>query len=289
MKVVPFTIPVAANTSLHVQHEALPHFYEHLHRHREMQITWIRRGTGTLLAGNAIHHFSEGDVFVIGPNVPHVFKSDPQYFRKSKKLLTESLTLFFDPGWQWSHVLKLPELDGVAKWLKIWPNGCRIPAPQSVSYQALMEAVTKAEKGTRVAAFIRLLQQLASGKKNQPLTGDVRIISEAEGHRMNTLMQYTMKHFMGAITIEEAAKQIHMTPPAFCRYFKKHTRKTYISFLNELRIQEACKLLQQNANENISAIAWKTGFNNVPNFNRVFKKVMKESPGAYWKRISAVG
>jgi quercetin dioxygenase-like cupin family protein len=80
MKVLPFTIPVPHDHSIIVQEEVLPHFYTYLHRHAETQITWIQKGEGTLLAGNNMHVFREGEIYVIGANLPHLFKSDPAYF-----------------------------------------------------------------------------------------------------------------------------------------------------------------------------------------------------------------
>ena len=74
MKVVQFTIPVAADHSVIVQEDVLPNFYGHLHRHKEMQIMWIIKGEGTLIAGNYMQRFKSGDVYVIGANQPHVFK-----------------------------------------------------------------------------------------------------------------------------------------------------------------------------------------------------------------------
>lgn len=72
-----------------------------------------------------------------------------------------------------------------------------------------------------------------------------------------------------------------MTPQAFCRYFKKHTGHTFVSFLNSMRINEACKKLTENSDESISVVAYKCGFTSITNFNRVFKSVMGNSPRGY--------
>ena len=77
MKVVQFTIPVSQEHSIMVQEDKLPHFYNHLHRHNETQITWIIKGEGTLIAGTAMQRFQSGDIYILGANQPHIFKSDP--------------------------------------------------------------------------------------------------------------------------------------------------------------------------------------------------------------------
>ena len=72
MRVVQFTIPVARENSVVVQEDRMPHFYNHLHRHNETQITWILKGEGTLIAGNYMQQFKSGDIFILGANLPHI-------------------------------------------------------------------------------------------------------------------------------------------------------------------------------------------------------------------------
>jgi quercetin dioxygenase-like cupin family protein len=94
MKVLPFTIPVPEGQTIIVQEEIQKHFYPHLHRHAEIQITWIKRGEGTLLAGNSIHPFKAGEIYVLGANLPHLFRSSPEYFDESNQLDVQELTIF---------------------------------------------------------------------------------------------------------------------------------------------------------------------------------------------------
>ena len=85
MKVVQFTIPVNIDNSIHFQEDRLPYFYPHLHRHKEIQITWVMNGDGMLVLGNTMHYFQSGDMFVIGANQPHLFKSEPSFFDPKKQ------------------------------------------------------------------------------------------------------------------------------------------------------------------------------------------------------------
>ena len=108
-------------------------------------------------------------------------------------------------------------------------------------------------------------------------------ISDSEGLRMNDVYQYTMEHFTENITLEQIAAIVYLTPQSFCRYFKKHTSKTYINFLNEVRINEACKRFMEMDFDSISTIAYQSGFNNVVTFNRVFKSITGKAPREYIK------
>ena len=110
--------------------------------------------------------------------------------------------------------------------------------------------------------------------------------SDNEGKRMREVMDFTIHHYDKNINLNEIASKANMTPNAFCRYFKQRTNKTYIQFLNELRLEHACKLLLSNKDLSISEIAEKSGFNNISNFNRQFKIVKQLSPTAFKKNSS---
>jgi AraC-like DNA-binding protein len=90
-----------------------------------------------------------------------------------------------------------------------------------------------------------------------------------------------MRNYAEAITLDDVAKAAFMTSESFCRYFKKHTGNTFVTFLNEIRINEACKILTANKFENISSAAYKCGFKSITNFNRVFRSVTGSSPREY--------
>ena len=285
MKVVQFTIPVALDKSIYLQEDQLPHFYEHLHRHNEAQITWVIRGEGTLIAGNYMQRFQSGDVFVIGANQPHLFKSDPDYFDKRKKKSIHSLNIFFDPKGFIAQLLSLPELRSIKKFVDSSVYGMQAPEKDQKKIRDYILKVKAGTSGFRLAAFIELLQIMADAKKWKYLSTDSfeYAITDSEGLRMNDVYQYTMANYTENITLAQIAGVVYLTPQSFCRYFKKHTSKTYINFLNEIRINQACKKFTAMDFKSISAVAYQSGFNNVVTFNRVFKGITKKSPREFIK------
>src|SRR5690349_9666572 len=112
MKVVQFTIPVLQDSTIVVQNNVLPHYYNHLHRHREVQIEWVVEGTGMLIAGNYMQRFEAGDVYIIGANQSHIFKSDEAYFNSETCLRVHSISIFFETEALSSKLLGLPEMSG---------------------------------------------------------------------------------------------------------------------------------------------------------------------------------
>lgn len=283
MKVIQFTIPVATDQSVIVQEDILPHFYEHLHRHNEIQITWVIKGEGTLIAGNYMQKFEPGEVYLFGANQPHIFKSDPAYFDKRRKLQAHGLTVFFDPEGKLSSLFSLPEMKNVQKFVASSANGRQCHHSYQHVISAAIIKIKNSSNALRIAAFIELLQLMSGLKKWKTLSTEPNkyAITDSEGLRMNDIYTYTMENYTNDISLEDIAAVAYLTPQAFCRYFKKHTLKTFVTFLNEVRIGEACKKMIAGNYDSISSIAYQTGFSNTVTFNRVFRKVMGKAPKSY--------
>jgi AraC-like DNA-binding protein len=111
-----------------------------------------------------------------------------------------------------------------------------------------------------------------------------KIYGEEEGKRMSDIFGFTLDHFDKSISLKEVAEIANMTPNAFCRYFKQRTNKTYMNFLLDIRIGNACKLLTKKTDLSIAEIAYKSGFNNLTNFNRKFKSIKGLTPSEFRKR-----
>ncbi|MCJ8209725.1 AraC family transcriptional regulator [Mucilaginibacter sp. RS28] len=284
MKVLQFTIPVAHDKSVIFEQVHLPHFYPYLHRHEEIQITWIQQGEGTLVVGNHMHDFAPGDVFFLGPNLPHLFKSNPEYFNSDSNKCVKAITIFFNPNGQLHAVLDLPEMKPVKAFLQQYQHGFKVPDDAFNEISSKMLSFKNAFGPDQLIHLFKLLKILYHhGVKAEGLSsyGTSHRISENEGIRISNIYNYIMQFYHEAITLEDVANAAHMTPQAFCRYFKKHTGHTFISFLNEVRINESCKKLTDYTYDSISTVAYKCGFNSITNFNRVFRMVTGTSPREY--------
>lgn len=286
MKVLQFTIPVAHDRAIIVQEDVMPYFYPHLHRHNEAQLIWIKEGEGTLVVDNHLHAFKANDVYLLGANQPHLFKSNAEYFDEKNGLQIQALMIFFDPNGKLLPLLALPEMQLISSFLMQHQAGFKVPPKHSETIINQMEGVKNAKNQELVTQFLTLLNLLYQTSSKAAPLAPVRSVnfSENEGIRIGHIFNYIMQHYERLITLEEVSAEAHMTPQAFCRYFKKHTRQTFVSFLNEMRINEACKKLTSGKYENIATVAYTCGFNSVTNFNRVFKTVKGESPKVYLSR-----
>lgn len=283
MKVLQFTIPVPRDKTVIVQRDVLPHFYPHLHRHQEIQLTWIQQGEGTLVAENNMHAFRSNEIYWLGVNLPHVFKSDPSYFSPKSRKKVQTLNIFFNIKGQLDSFFDLPEIKILKSFLQQQQQGFKVPQQHVTEISGKMLRIRNSSGVDQLIHFIELLKQLSSFRGLTPLSSCSKpgVYSEHEGIRIAAIYNYIMQQYDRPITLEDVAKQAHMTPQAFCRYFKKHTLHTFVSFLNEVRINEACKKLTDGNYDSIAIVAHHCGFNSITNFNRVFKSVTDKSPSKY--------
>ena len=284
MKVVPFQIPKNTEEAFRVQVDDLPHLYNHLHQHPEIQLTLIKESNGTLVAGDYVGPFHAGDVFVIGGNQPHVFRNDEKFFKKRSKAV--AITIFFDETTFGENFWLLEEMKSLQQFLKNSSGGFRITGRKKKSLAEKLISIVDAKGIDRLIIFLEILKLLTSRKEMHSLATPViqRNIKSYDGSRLNKVIEFTFKEFQRPITLKEVAGLANLTPEAFCKYFKTRTRKTYINFLNEIRVNHACRLLTEE--KSISAICYDCGFMNLSNFNRIFKKIKHVSPGE-WRKINA--
>lgn len=281
MKALPFKIPKTELNSFHVQIDEEPYFYDTLHQHPEIQLTLILESSGSLIYGDYLGAFAPGDIFIIGPNAPHVFRNDPEYY-EDENLRAKALTMFFDQHTFGKTFLELPEAHGLSNLMIAAERGMRIKPETGAALSTLIKEVFATQGLGRIILLLQILNRLSDPKTYDFLTSQLQVkrLNDADGKRLNDIFRFTMQEYGRPIKLDEVAAIANMSPSAFCRYFKQHTRKTYLDFLNEYRIDQACKLLT-NRDKPVSQVCYDAGFNNLSNFNRKFKEVTGKTPKGY--------
>lgn len=278
MKVLPFQIPKPDNNALIYQEDKGLVFYDKFHQHEEIQVSYIAEGEGTLVVGDTINYYKKGDILAIGSNLPHVFKSDG-----SADISSEMLTLFFSKNAFGSTFFELEELRELKPFFKKVDYGFKVSSKSKI-LETLFLHLAKSSKLTRFIILLEILKVL-SKSKTQPLSSFIydKKYTDSEGKRMRNVLDFTMQNYHQPISLKDIAGISAMSKNAFCKYFKKRTNKSYFTFLNELRIENACKLLLSEKGFSIAEIAEKSGFNNISNFNRQFKTIRQMSPSEFRK------
>lgn len=275
MKVYPFKIPKPIDAHLIVQIDKEPIFYNRLHQHEEIQISHILNGTGKLLVGDSIHQFSPGETYIIGSNLPHVFKSIPGTTD------AHMITAFFTENTFGTHFFNMPYFKEFQSFFTNSQTGFKL-ASHKKKIGNLLLRLSGQEKLDRFISFLKLLD-LLSKVTIEPLTKFVyaKTLSSNEGERLQVIFDFVLKNFHKPISLEEISKMAYMTPNAFCRFFKQRTNKTFFQFLIELRVEHACQLLNSKNEMNINLISDLSGFNSISNFNKKFKKIKGLTPSQY--------
>jgi len=282
VKVIPFSVPKTSREAFRIQVDHLPYLYDKLHQHPETQIMFIEKGEGTLIASDYVGRFSAGSLYLIGSSQPHVFRNDDLYYKTKSKLRVQAVSIYFDERYAGESFWQLDELRKVYQFLLQAGAGYRIQGKTQAQLTQLIRELIPLKGINKLIHFFQLLKVLSESKELIPLsiTGAAANFSVTEGKRMNDILQFTFNQSHRKIKIEEVAEVANLSSEAFCRYFKVRTRKTFTTFLNEVRISNACKMLIEKGSS-IQEICFDAGFSNLSHFNRTFKKVTGKTPKAY--------
>ncbi|MDE0561724.1 AraC family transcriptional regulator [Algoriphagus sp. NF] len=279
-KVISFQVPKSQKEFVRYQEDSGKTFYDKLHQHPLFQLTYIMEGKGQFLSGDYVGRFSAGDLFFLGENVPHVFRSDPEYFEENNDLRSEGRTIFFDFDALGRAIGDLEELSSLQRFREYTGLCFQVKGETQEKIIDLLEIFGKSAGLKRFQLAVQLLSLLDGAKDDlQQLNQDglFQGLSEKDGSRMNRVMQYLLDHRYQKISLDDTASIANLSKEAFCRYFKLRTRKTFTQYLLQIRINEAQKLLQET-DLGISEIAFQVGFENLSYFNRSFKKITGLTP-----------
>ncbi len=285
MKAIPFSVPSTQTASFRVQVDDVPHFYDRLHHHPEIQITLVEKGEGSLFVGDSISSFAPGDLLMIGAGVPHAFRNDAAYYT-AESPGAYAVSLLFETHALGRDFFELPEMQHIQKLIQGAAAGLKFSVGITKVLRSRMHQMIAADGFGRLRTLLDILHALAQAKGVEKLSTyhlSTAPIS-AEYNRLNAVFQYCMDHYAEPIRLEEVAALSNLSVSAFCRYFKLHTRKTFSYFLNELRVGMACKLLS-SGESTVAEICYQVGYNNLSNFNRQFKRIKGMTPTVYLKKI----
>lgn len=279
MKVLPFKIPKKENIGLLYNEDREQSFYNKFHQHEDIQLSIIVKGEGTLVVGDTIHTYTSGTIVFIDSNLPHVFKSDDSFTEESFMI-----SLFFTYNSFGKNFFLLDDFKELHSFFDNMKQGALFTSKEKTLRKLFLQLIDKPHL-ERFVLFFEILNTLQKATY-KPLSSFVypKKYSKNEGKRMQSIIEFTMNNFQNDVSLTDIANVANMTTNAFCRYFKLRTNKTYVSFLNELRIEKICKLLENNREKSINEIAYECGFKNISNFNRQFKYLKGVSPSNYRKR-----
>jgi AraC-like DNA-binding protein len=254
------------------------------HFHPETEIMYMEKGSGTRFVGDHSEAFTEGDIGLIGPNLPHVWRSDTVYRENIPGLTAHVQVVHFHDAVLKGPLADLPEMKAINRLLSESQYGIKFFGSVRENLENMMKEMVKTTGIDKLLQLVKMLDFMAKTEEKQLLAsaGYSKIRKSADFDRFDKAHRFMINNFQSNIKLDQVSSMVGMTSTSFCRYFKKRTKKSFHTVLNEIRVGHACKLLIEGK-MNISGIGYESGFNNISNFNEQFKKLKGISPSQYLK------
>jgi AraC-like DNA-binding protein len=270
---------VKGTSSFHAYRFQVPFFEFKWHYHPEYELTYIVKGSGYRIVGNSYEQFSDGDLVLLGSNLPHTWTGKLDNTVASDAVVIQFSKEFIMPflGWHESNQIK--------QLLAHSDRGLRI-AVDELLVSNIME-LPNIHGIDKILKLVWILEEITKRECDYIATNTFHnVVSKKNELRINKVCTFLQNNFNQKISLQQVADLIYLTESNFCKFFKKATGKTYSDYLNELRINEACRMLVQTE-QTISEISYACGFETLSYFNRVFlfKKAM--TPSAFRKKNSS--
>jgi AraC-like DNA-binding protein len=253
------------------------------HYHPEIEMVFVNGGAGKRQIGSHVSYYTDGDLILIGSQLPHCGFTDTNTGNKNETVIQMKPNFLGEAFMQLQETKAIQELFDKAK------GGI------AFGEQTKKAIGFKIEMMENQAPFERLLTLLSVLKELEHST-DYKILNAAgfsmemqiqDNDRINMVFNYVKDHFQDQISLEAVADMCSMTVPSFCRYFKKITKKTFTRFVNEYRVVHASKLLAEKP-ISIANISFESGFNNFSHFNKLFKEFTGKSASQYRHELKSV-
>lgn len=283
MKLMHEQLNIIGKNTIKVKWDDFPHFNFPWHHHREYEIVYVLKSFGTRYVGDSIESFNAGDLVLLGTNLPHYWKSAPEFYMNDPKLKVNAVVIQFSNEIFCDNQLQLPEFETIKKLLINAEQGIKF---KQSAQQHIQKKALKMLKLTGFDRYVGLLDILNDMAKQDDieLLASVHFEKENSGYndnRINKILTYINYNYREKISITSLANISSMNYTSMCRYFKSKTGKTIVQHINELRIGYACKLMSEKKLQ-IYQIANECGFTTITNFNKTFKLYTKKTPSEYY-------
>jgi AraC-like DNA-binding protein len=253
-----------------------------IHSHTNYELNYVVDGSGRRFVGGNISLFAPGDLVLMGPDLPHCWEATSAVDRYT------SITIHFKEDLFDSKLFQIPEFLSLQTMLERSRLGIHFKDVDIRKVEDSLEELRQLHGYESMIQILKILGYLTTVTEAQTISvADFnRDQDQLELERLNKIYDYVFRHFREVIRLSEVAREANLSESAFCIYFKKRTKKTFFTFLKEIRIGYACKLLSDSGEGNIARICFESGFNNVANFNRQFREVTGMSPREYRTKYS---
>lgn len=253
------------------------------HYHPEIELVYVNGGAGKRQIGSHVSYFRDGDLILIGSNLPHCGFITKDTGNKSQTVI------HMKKDFLGNDFFNIPEMVKIQNLLEMAKSGIAFSGKTKKKLGEKMEVMEYQSDFQRLLSMLNILNELAISEEYTVLNAEgFTMQSEVKDNdRINVVFNHVKNNFKEEIPLEEIADLVSMTVPSFCRYFKKITHKTFTQFVNEYRLVHASKLLAEQP-MSITEVCYESGFNNFSHFNKSFKAFTGQNPSEYRNQLKAV-
>jgi len=247
-----------------------------VHYHPEYELNLVLNSKGKRIIGDSIQYYENKDLVLTGPNTPHAWAGDEEY--KNAHVMTLQFHSDFLSDRTLNRRIALPIRD-----LLIKARRGVLFSPETVELMnGRLEKLSNTQGFDSLLEFLSILYDLSISRNQEILASASYVghIDPSRSKRIEKVTNYIQESLHNEIRIKEVAEMVNMSETAFSHFFKKQTQRTFTDYLTDIRIGYAARLLM-DSEQTISEICFESGFNNVSNFNRTFKKKRGVTPSDF--------
>ncbi len=246
------------------------------HFHPELELVYVNKAKGKRHIGSHLSYFNNSQLILIGASLPHSGFTDRFTSNGAETIIQ------FKEEFLGETFFDIPEMQSVKTLFARAKKGLLFHQEAKKIIGPKIEALLNYKGIDRIIYFLDILKELSLSKDYSLLNVDgfAFEVEPQDNNKIDIIFGFVNANFRRHISLDEISEKVSMTVPAFCRYFKKITGKTFTQFVNEFRIVHATKLLTEKQTS-ITDICFESGFNNFSHFNKLFKKFTGKSPLKY--------
>lgn len=282
MKPILSKVTAPTENLLSIVERCEPYFTNVFHFHEECELVYVTESHGKRIIGNNIENFDKGDIVFLGANLPHVWYNDKEYFSPESQLKARSIVVYFPQDIFGERFFNLEETRQLSDFFIRARRGIKLQGQTQKKVAREMKNLLDKKGLDRIVGLFSILQIFSETSEFRYLanTNYSHAYNQKDNHKIDRVFRFVLANYHRNISLDEVAALTSLTPQSFCRFFKNRTRKSFIQFVNEVRIGQVCRKLAEEE-WTVAEIAYSCGFSNLSNFNRFFKEAVGQTPRGY--------
>ena len=269
------------NKRLNITKKEIPCLDSSWHYHAQYELLYISQSNGIRFVGDSVSQFFRGDLVLVGPYLPHLWRNDATYYKGKDTNKVKTIILKFTKEFIGEGTFNNPEFSDINYLLEQSKFGICFGKSISKKLHNELIGIIDLSMAQQSIKLLDMLCRLSLTDDKTVLSfTDMRQYTTENSHRLDTVLKYISDNYASYINLNDVAEIACMTTNSFCRFFKKMTNKSFTRFLNEVRIRNASRLLVQD-DFPVSEVCYMVGYKSITNFNKQFKQIMGSTPKGY--------